>query len=233
MKAIFAKPWWPHLRAALILFHVIAITAGSIPVLVDERAMTKDAWQDPVAQEEFEKWAERLGGDWTAQEVELIAWSLANGLLDFQSAAKAPFEPYYDYLGTRQRWRMFPAAVKNPKRFRIDIQTDGKWETVYLMGSKEKSWLADYFDRDRFRSLLNLMAWESIDRTGFRMWVMAQAADQFPHADYIKVGFEVLPALKKTEAIAGNPPIPRSFSTGDWGGPEIVPLHIFREHRSP
>ncbi|MEM9478299.1 MAG: hypothetical protein AAGA58_01415 [Verrucomicrobiota bacterium] len=202
-KAIFTKRWWPHARAALILFHIIAITAGSIPVLVDERAMTKEAWQDPVAQDEFKKWAERLGDDWTAEDVESTAWTVAKGLLDFQSAVEAPFEPYYQFSGTRQRWRMFPAPVKNFPRLRIDIQSaNSEWTTVYQMGSSEHQWLAHYFNRDRFRAALNLYAWGVHEEAyeEFTAWTARQAAKEFPKASKLRVSFESIPAIEKVDA---------------------------------
>jgi hypothetical protein len=209
LKALFAKPWWPQIRAALILVHVLAITAGSIPVIVDKRAMTEEAWQDPIAQEEFERWSERMQGwgiDASPEDVEKSAWAVAAGILEFQTAVQAPFLPYYEFFGSRQRWRMFPAPVKNPVRLRIDVETGGEWVTVYRMGSREEKWLAHFFNRDRFRAALNLYAWNVYPEAyeEFVDWAAAQAAIDFPAGARVRIGFEVLPVTEREEAAKGG-----------------------------
>lgn len=195
----------PHWQGILIALHLVAITVGSLPVLVDERGLTEETFQDPLVQAEFKIWAERLNVD--PEDFGDGVWNAASGLLHTQRALQAPFEPYYEIAGTRQRWRMFPGALENPSRLRIDVLEEGDWRTVYRLGSHDpgEQWLAKWFDRDRFRAALNLYAWDVYPEAyeEFVTWLAKVAADDFPTAERIRVGYEVVSALSPEEARAG------------------------------
>ena len=187
--------------------HVVAIAIGSLPILTDERGLTPETWNDPIAQREFEVWSKRLtnwGIETTAEEFSEGAWSAASGILRVQRTFQTPFVPYYEVAGTKQRWRMFPGAVEEPTRLRIDVQVDGRWRTVYRMGSADEVWLARYFDRDRFRAALNLYAWGVHEESGaydqFVGWLANRAAADFPDATRMRVGFEIVPAMRPGES---------------------------------
>ncbi len=188
----------------------MAITVGSLPILVDERVLTPDAWQDPIAQGEFAAWSKRLT-DWGIEtspaEFEQGAWNAASGILQVQRSLTRPFQPYYEFAGTRQRWRMFPAAVEEPVRLRVDVRIAETWRTVYLMGSPDQRWLARYFDRDRFRAALNLYAWGIHPKsyTEFVDWLRHEVRRDFPEATQLKVGFEIVPALPPGTSIKPRP----------------------------
>ena len=201
---------WPQIRGILIAIHVLAIVVGSLPVLVDERVLTPEAWNDPIAQQEFEAWADRLtalGMETTPDQFGQGAWNAASGILRVQRALTRPFEPYYHIVGTRQRWRMFPAAVEEPVRMRIDIESDGEWRTIYRMGSAQEDWGAPYFDRDRFRAALNLYAWgvypESYEQ--FVNWLAEEVRTDFPEATRFRVGFQIEPAMKPGDSEKPGP----------------------------
>jgi len=178
-----------------VLFHLLAITAGSLPVLVDERGLDREAWQDPLVQNEFRAWAERIR-EWGIEvgpaDVEAAAWRFARVTLAANRRVTAIFEPYYRWLGTRQRWRMFPAAVERPVRFVIEIDPGtGIWEPVYRMGWGGEEWGARWFDRDRMRAALNLYAW-GISAEGYDdlvTWLEAEVGTSFPGAERMRVGF--------------------------------------------
>ncbi len=191
----------------LMAIHLIAITVGSLPILVDERGLKPEVFEDPLVQAEFATWARRfsyLGIEVSADEFGQGVWKAAETLLHTQRTLQQPFELYYEEAGTRQRWRMFPGAVEDPMRLRIDAyygEATG-WRTAYLMGSgaPEHQWLAQWFTRDRFRAALNLYAWNVYPGAydEFAEWVASQAglplADGAPPAR-LRMGFEVVPAL--------------------------------------
>lgn len=191
----------PHLRGVLVAVHLLAITAGSLPVLVDERILTPETWKDPVAVQEFRRWSDalgRIGIERSVDDVGAMLWDVASSILRFQRNAQAPFQGYYREAGTRQRWRMFPASVEETPRFRIDVQRDGRWETIYRMGDPDRAWGREHFDRDRVRAALNLYAWglypESYEQ--FVDWIAARA----PGEGQVRVGFEALPAVAPGDA---------------------------------
>lgn len=210
IQRLTSHPSWPHVRGALILLHAVAITAGSLPILIDERGLTPETWNDPLARKEFAQWADRIGV--TEEQFSEGAWNAASGILKTQRALQSPFQLYYAEAGTRQRWRMFPGALEEPTRLRIDLEEAGTWRTIYLMGvtDPQVSWLKPRFDRDRFRAALNLYAWNVYPDAyeEFIHWLAKQAARDFPDATRLRVSFEVLPALKPAEARAGKPRSP-------------------------
>jgi len=214
IRALWSPSARRHWVGAFVAFHLLAITLGSLPVLVDERGLNEEMFQDPVVQAEFENWAETLtdlGVEVTSEEFGDFMWSTASNILHTQRSLQAPFEFYYEEAGARQRWRMFPGAVEEPTRLRIDLRlgdSEGEWRTVYLMGSRdpEQRWLAKWFDRDRFRAALNLYAWDVYPEAyaEFVIWLAEQARRDFPEATQLRVGFEVLPALTPEQAREGQ-----------------------------
>ena len=79
------------------------------------------------------------------------------------------------------------------------------------MGSPEHRWLAHHFERDRFRAALNLYAWGLYPETyeQFVDWLAAEAKRDFPNATRLRVGFEIVPAMKPGASTA---PAPLSFA---------------------
>lgn len=203
-----ASAAWPHVRACLIALHVLAIFIGSLPVMVDERGMKREAWADPLVQEEFANWAVLLqgwGADLSAEELEEHAWQWSGKVLRVQSALRGPFEPYYALCGTRQRWRMFPAPVPQAMSFQIEIEEAGAWRTLYEFQGEGMNWHRDWFDQDRMRAALNLYAWNVYPEAWEQAvdWLAGLAAEDFPSASRIRVCFPVVPALTVGEARAG------------------------------
>ena len=88
---------------------------------------------------------------------------------------------------------MFPGAIEETPRFRIDVERGGNWETWYRMGDPLHSWGREHFDRDRLRAALNLYAWGLYPESYEALvdWIAARV----PEADRVRVGFELVPAL--------------------------------------
>lgn len=193
-----------ELRGVLVAVHLLAITAGSLPVIVDERALTPEAWREPVAQQEFQRFSAllaRTGMACTPEEVSANLWNLASGVLHTQRFLQRPFQLYYQEAGTRQRWRMFPGAVEENPRFRIDVEREnGVWETLYRMGDPAHDWEHEHFDRDRVRAALNLYAWGLYPESYEQLvdWIAAKV----PGEGRVRGAFELVPAVPPgTEAI--------------------------------
>lgn len=192
-----------QLVAALVLLHVVAIGIGAFPLLVDKRGMDWDKWQEPLVKNEFAAWSERLsitGIDITPEKLTRKAWHVSQAINDAVYAGRAPFEPYYEILGTRQRWRMFPAPEMDPFRFEIDIlEPASDWKPLFVQHSKTANWRADWLEHDRFRAALNLYAWD-VYPEGYDdlvSWIAEQVSAEFPDATQVRIRFRVL---------AGKPP---------------------------
>lgn len=200
-----------RLLAGFVLVHVIAIVAGSFPLLVDKRGMDWEKWNEPVVNREFEMWGERLGLD--PERLKRGAWRASGGLNEIVYGARAPFKPYYHLCGTRQRWRMFPAPEMDPFRFEIELQNaDGTWRPIFVQHDEEADWMAGQLEHDRFRAALNLYAWDVYPDgyEAFVDWVADQARWDFPDARSVRVHFRVLEG--KTPKAMRSDPVLR----GEW-----------------
>src|SRR3712207_1298002 len=70
--------WWPHVRAALVLLHLIVIFILALPSL--DAGLNRAAWSNPTVQQELASWAGVLnncGLRVTSAELEEHMWSAA------------------------------------------------------------------------------------------------------------------------------------------------------------
>ena len=116
------RAWWPHLRAALVVAHLTAITLMAMPAPVG--GLDRRTWKDPTVQAEFAVWRARLGAlgvERTPKAFEDDLFRVAKGLVDVRDEVLAPFQPYYRWCGTWQSWRMFVAPHTHPSRMRVEV----------------------------------------------------------------------------------------------------------------
>jgi hypothetical protein len=182
---------WPHVRAALVLLHALAITLLALPA--PEGAMDRAAWQQPTVQQELKNWADGLnsvGFNVSPQELEDRLWKLADGYMSLRDTATSPFDRYYEYCGTYQGWRMFSGPQMYPARLHIDIEERGQWRPVFVERDPQHRWLASELDSYRFRAfrfrLANMSGFES-EYQLFARWVAVRASRDFPDADRVRV----------------------------------------------
>ena len=184
------KGAWPHLRAAFVLFHVLAITLMAIPA--PGGGMQRSSWKDPTVQSEFAVWTElfnNLGWELTQPQLEEHLWTVATGYMKQRNAVLQPLRPYYRYTGSQQSWRMFVAPHRWPAKLRIDIKTDERWSTIYVARDPELDWREGQLGHDRMRSAIFRFGWPSYrgSYNGFTRWVADRAAEDFPEASHVKV----------------------------------------------
>jgi hypothetical protein len=188
-----ARRAWPHLRAALILLHGLALVLGAVPA--PEGGMRRAAWKEPTVQGEIAAWAERLDGLGVAMDAETLereAWDFAVRYMAVRRSVLAPFQPYYERLGVAQNWRMFVAPHKHPARLQIAV--DGgpdvdPWRVVYEELRPGTDWKEAQLEHDRTRSVLFRYSWKAYRKDYRRMcaWIAAEAATDFPEASRVRV----------------------------------------------
>lgn len=199
---------WPHLRAALIALHLLAITLLALPA--PGGGMSKAAWSDPTVQAEIRAWSQRLsalGYETTPKALESRLWDLATAYMAARTKVLAPFGPYYRYAGTSQPWRMFVAPHRWPERMHVDVYEGGAWRPVYVERSSEATWLRPTLDHDRFRSAIFRFAWPQNRKTyrHFGEWLAARAAVDFPTATKLRTRFFKQRSPSAAEVRAGAP----------------------------
>ena len=178
-------PWKLHLRGVLVGLHVLAVVVLSSPDL--SGGMNRKAWDAPMVEAEFAAWAERF--DMGTDELQDRAWTVAVSWVEARDTLLTPFEPYHEYLGVRQRWRMFAAPNRVPARIAIAVEIDGEWRLIYEARSPEHTWRADTLHRERLRVPINLAAWRH-NRGLYKKlieWIADRAAEDFPEASRVRV----------------------------------------------
>lgn len=194
VSGVFPEAWvrrWPHVRAALITFHVVAVLMMAFPAPAG--VMSKKAWAEPAVQDEIRLFADRISGfgtEVTPEELESFLWDFSKDFLDVRKTVLKPVKPYGEYLGARQGWRMFSAPHRYPSRLVVDIDRgNGKWEPLYESRSDDATWMREQLDHHRLRRLAFLHAWKQYRRNYkyFTRFLARKAAVEFPDAKRIRV----------------------------------------------
>jgi hypothetical protein len=200
---------WPHVRAAFVLFHVVAITLMALPA--PGGGIDRKQWADPTVQGEFKAWNARFGRFglvMTEKEFEDRLYVAARAVMDGREIALAPFQPYYRYCNTYQSWRMFVAPHTFPERLQIEIERDGAWEVAFLERDPDRVWLRTELEHDRLRSLIFRAGWRKYRKSfsDFADWTARQARRDFPDATRLRMRFWKQRSPTPEEARAGIEP---------------------------
>jgi hypothetical protein len=180
-----------HLVALFVAVHLFAITLCALPSVGS--GMNRSAWKQPTVQGEFQAWTEkfnRLGWAVTEPELEDRLWAFASGYEGVRAKVLAPFEPYFDYCGTWQSWKMFVAPHRFPAKMQIEIDRGAGWgwSTRAAAAARLDGGLLHH---DRFRAALFRYEWEHYKtaRREFVDWVAMRAAEVYAEASRARVSF--------------------------------------------
>lgn len=217
---------WPHLRAALVAAHIIAVVLLAIPD-ASGVALSRSAWKNPTVQAELEAWAQRLssvGIQTDTATLEQDVYEAATTWTKGLASVRAPLRPYAQYLGVRQVWRMFVAPHRHPARLHVEVGAPGDWELVYAARSDEHDWRAEQFDHVRVRAMLFRYGWKRYDRSYRRLcrWVARQAAEDFPTASHVRVRMLGFRTPTPQEVDDGDLP------KGEFRQEQVIPLERLR-----
>jgi hypothetical protein len=201
-----AWSWWPQVRAALISLHLVAVSLLAFPA-PPAHAVDPAAWQNPRVQEELHAWAERFqaaGIDVSPAELEESAFAAACRFLQIRDALVWPFQPYYEYCGTYQSWRMFTGPEHAPTRLQVDIQEYGQWRTVHVERDPERTWLDGWLSHHRMRPAVESFAMSESAFEPFAAWIAESAERDFPEARRVRVRYWKQPTPTPEELRAGH-----------------------------
>lgn len=206
---LLSHPAWPHIRAALVAFHVASLVILSLPsagAIGDERR-----WNTANARADLDQLAQRLRGwgfDTNADRVRADLWNLSRGYLQVQKPLAAPFAAYAKATGSRQGWSMFASPQRHPAELHVDIERDGTWVPVYRPHSDEHDWNRAQFEHNRFRKFLGRFA-RGFIRRDYReaaRWVATKAAREHPDATRVRVQLYRYRSLPPDAVRAGAKP---------------------------
>ena len=200
----FQHPAWPHVRAVLIGLHVLSLVVLSLP---DAGAVhNRRRWQTANARSDLRQLADRLqrwGLDTDEHRLERTLWDMGTAYLRVQQPIAAPFRWYARVTGSRQAWRMFASPQRHPAELHVDLERNGRWETIYVPHSDQYAWNREQFEHNRFRKFLGRFARGFIPQhyDEAAHWVATRAAIEHPNATQVRVRlyrYDTLPPAKVT-----------------------------------
>jgi hypothetical protein len=192
-----------HLRAAFVLFHVVAITVMSIPAPVG--GMNEAEWSTSAGKREIHRWGEAVRGvglDVSDQALRDFVWNAGNAWLSFRNDAVAPFRPYLVYTGSRQSWRMFSMVAHEQGRLAISLDRGNGPEPLFVTYEHE-AWRRRELRQERTRTILG----DFYGRKSKRVWpgfvdrLADWAREDFPDGRTLEVEI----ATRETPAPGAEP----------------------------
>ena len=173
-----------RLLPVLIVLHIVAVLLQASPAPM---SMDRASWKQPAVQAELSQWAERL--DMPTAELEERLWTLTDRYMRVRQPGQELFSPYYRYCGTAQGWRMFVAPDLEPTLIEIEIFGHGQWQMVYRELDSGHRWQAGILEHWRLRVALFSTIWTKnwVEFRWFSEWVAANAKQDFPEAERVKI----------------------------------------------
>jgi hypothetical protein len=178
-----------HLRAAFVLFHVVAITVMSIPAPVG--GMEEARWATAAGKREIHHWAEAVRGvglDVSDAALRDLVWQAGTAWLSFRNDVVAPFRPYLVYTGSRQSWRMFSMVEHEQGRLAVYVDRGNGREPAFVTYEHEV-WRRTELRQERTRTILG----DFYGRESKRVWpgfvdrLADWAREDFPDAKTLEV----------------------------------------------
>lgn len=206
---------WPQLRAALVAFHLVAITLSALPS--PEGGLNRSTWSDPTVQAEFAAWSARLGMDEAVFEERL--WEFGNAYGDAYKKLLTPVRPYEKLVGSEQSWKMFIAPHRFPTRLEIAGRPDGgEWTVLFSESSPTYTWREDLLRLERLRSSIFRWGWPNYSSAWSKgcIGLATLAFADFPDVTEVRCRFWKARSPSPEQAASGEIP------TGTWFSPRLV-----------
>jgi hypothetical protein len=200
---------WPHIRAALVLLHIVGIMLLALPW--SRSLADRGRWKHPHSQRELESWASfarGVGLEMDNSEVEDLLWGITSTYLKVRDVLVSPFARYSICCGTGQGWRMFATPQRKPGQLTIEIEEDGVFRTIYRSRDSEHDWRRHQFDHNRVRKGIGRIYRPSGGNlyNEFAEWFALRAAEDFPKATRARFRQHVGRSLPPAEMKAGKRP---------------------------
>ena len=143
-----------HLRAALVLVHLVLILLLALPA----PAVRPKDLEDPKVQRWFEARAAQLQGWGVATDAptltgHAVAWGGA--WLSARGQAMPMARTYASWSGTGQSWGMFGSVPTTSAVFFVEVHRDAGWSRIYESRAHDMAWNRRWFDHERVRTFEN------------------------------------------------------------------------------
>lgn len=183
--------WWPHLRTALIFFHLASVLVFCLPP--PGKVADPAHWKTEQTQAELGVWANRvdsLGIETNREEFEQWLWGVTQRYVAVRKTLDRPFGPYVRYVHTGQGWSLFSQPQTNPLRVVVELQEPGAgFRRIYESRSNQYTWRRTEFDHNRIRKFVGRIGRRTTRELYWQLgdWIARMAARDFPRSDFVKI----------------------------------------------
>lgn len=198
--------WWPHLRALIVLTHLVAVVLMSLPS--NYRLGSRSHWDTPEVQADLARWSNTLGVD--REEFEEVLWDWTQHYVRIRKKVAYPFLKYADYVGARQGWTMFSGPRRRTGHYIVEVEVDGAFRTIFKTQDGSATWNRSQFEHNRVRKLMAKLTTDPKDRAYAELtrWIAKRVAEDFPDATRCKISLETWKTLGPEQHRAGVEPVP-------------------------
>ena len=198
---------WPPLRATLIGVVVLAQLIDALPL----PELREDHFDNPVAHDELEGWAEALQGaglDVSPDALREFGLGLGRGSVAFRKLLLRPWFPLRQLTGTGQSWGLFAYPDPYAGRLVVEGRTGEAWAELYRAPDGGEGSLAARLDYRRTRGVYD----DACDRpkprkiySRFARWVAEEAFALDPALDEVEVRLDLVHILPPAQRAREKP----------------------------
>lgn len=184
---------WPHLRAVLIVVHVVGVFVYAMPSV--KTIGKKKVWESERSQKSFARWTQRLNGiGFNLEEKSLQSglWSVAQGYLKTRKRAMKPYRKYIKTFGLHQGWRMFANPKTHPSILIIEIEEEGVFRKIFVTRSETYNWNKKKFDHHGFRKFCGRIPVKPRSKryNALVKWLTKNLPKDFPEATRFRISIQ-------------------------------------------
>jgi hypothetical protein len=182
---------------------VYGLAASPLP-----KSLKRSQFDNPIAEEEFDKWVGILGG----VGISTTRKDLADEVFDFGSifagvrgVLLGPFKGWFRISGTGQSWGLFTYPDSYPHQLVVEVRpAGGEWKTVFAGLDPDATWMRDQLAYRRVRGVYDGNTKNpGASYDNFVQWIGKRALEDFPDAAEVRVGF-----IRTHTVMPGVPPDP-------------------------
>jgi hypothetical protein len=216
---------WPHVRAVLVILHVLAVITLALP---GGGIRNRARWQAANVKSDFAGWARALrsiGVDTTPERLADRTYGVAEGYVEARSVFAAPFTHYPTFSGARQGWAMFASPQRHPVELHVDVLEGGQWVPIFRSRSRRHDWMWTELDQHRMRKLVGRFAREERKDVFFRLadHLAQRALRDHPAATRARVRMFRYDTLPPERVAAGERPVGRYTESREVARPRKKP----------
>jgi hypothetical protein len=214
----------PHLWAAFILGHCIAIVMLALP---GDAVVGRARWASTNTKSDFAGWSRtlgKLGVKMPPDELGKRVYGVAEGYVDVRRSIIAPFTLYREATGTKQGWAMFSSPQRHPVEVHVDGFEGGTWRPLYRtresfdQGSTNSQWMSTQMDHARLRKLVGRFAREYRENVFNELarYLGNRAFADFAGVERVRVRLYRWDSLPADRIRAGEKPTGKYTQVREW-----------------